>query len=600
MYKSFSDCKKILSDIEAIDFHLAKQITKGNELNNNLLVFHLVLACSYALRQGHTCIDFSLLANQTLWQHEDQNQSEQNGGFQFPSEPELIKAVQTHFEKSKDLALVFDNNRLYLRRYWQFECELAEMLSIRIQKPMPIDVAQAKLVVSQLFNQSTISPDWQKISVANALNKSMVFITGGPGTGKTTTVTKLLSTLLMLDASLTKIAMAAPTGKAAQRLSESITHSGNSLLQGGLINKDVFSKLTSEPTTIHRLLGVKVNSPNFKHNQSNLLDIDLLLLDEVSMIDLPLMTRLFKALPPNCRVIMLGDEQQLPSVAAGSILADIAPEKENSFSADNVQYLAALTNENLSASNTACDYVSKLQHSFRFSSEGGIGTLAKTVIGGDYQHSWHLLNQNDDELSLTNEKPLTSWLQSVINQYCQLFKLKTLNEAFNFLNSVKVLTPLRNGPYGVTSINEFIVEQLRLKSLVPVGNQPYAGQPIMILNNEPKLQLFNGDIGIMWPDEGGIFAFFPTAKGEFKKYSPSRLPPFESVYAMTIHKTQGSEFDHVYLLLPDTDSPILSRELLYTGITRAKSKLDMFASQAIWHDAVSRKTARYSGLSERL
>ena len=562
--------------------------------------------------------------------------------------------------------LVFNDNKLYLRRYFQFETDLGKAINARLAQQCQFDddiVAQA---IAKLFpshdNQQALTSelDWQKIAVANAINKNFSVIAGGPGTGKTYTVTKLLAALVMLNQSeqqrRTKnetivgsdlsIALVAPTGKAAQRLSESIVDAVAGF--SDLIDANVLAAIPTQAQTIHRLLGVLPNSPNFKHQEHNLLSYDIVLIDEVSMVDLPLMTRIFRALKPHAKVILLGDADQLPSVAAGSVLADIAPRPHGGYSAENNAYLAHVCQLNItqitdfftdsqSHEHAYFDYLTFLVKSRRFDGQGGIGLLASSVIQGDTKTSWGLLTNSvaDDSLATLAQLSLaqgelTQWLAPLVKHYYQPIEFcADVKAAFALLAQFRVLCATRQGDYGVEQLNELIKSYLGKNSSPYQQSQQalYHGQPIMINENDYRLGLYNGDIGIIWQvvdQEGNIhlMACFEDSAAEtlsdkahqengkpstdvfhgIRQILPSRLPKFESVYAMTIHKTQGSEFAHVAMVIssseksPGGGSKLLSRELLYTGITRAKKQLTIAANQKIWQQGVKAKVQRHSGL----
>ena len=555
--------------------------------------------------------------------------------------------------------IVLSHQRLYLRRYYQFEQALKQVVrERRTIKVKPVassvnsensasNVEAIKNIIASLFaelgqqNEAVNSDiDWQAVAVANAMNKDFAIIAGGPGTGKTYTVTKLLAALLMLASannnngehfSPPKISLVAPTGKAAQRLSESITAAVECFRSS--IDGKILNLIPKTAQTIHRLLGVIPEQVNFRHHQENLLDIDILLIDEVSMVDLPMMTRIFRALPSHTKVILLGDADQLPSVAVGSVLADFAPRPHQGYSALNHQYLTqvtgyqALPKDNAVRANdtqySAGDCVTFLMKSRRFDGEGGIGRIADHVINGQYQESWQLLQQstalnnpvlnsevatevvkNDTQLTLLSGN-IESWLTPLVEQYylC-LSQCKRVEDAFALLAKFRILSSTRKGPQGVESLNTLVIDILRDKGAIAFNRFEsnttlYASQPIMISENDYRLGLYNGDIGLLWRNsQGHLMAVFENAQGGYDWILPSRLPKFETVYAMTIHKTQGSEFEHVAMVLPEQkDNRLLSRELLYTGITRAKQHLSIASNQSVWQSGVSQQVKRHSGLA---
>lgn len=658
LYNHFSQVNDRIDGIVPIDYFFAKEmlasLSSGNEEQESL--FHLFLALSASLRAGHSCLPLDTVAGQQ-WgkafakqKTTEFNSDNQTGqlmshcGYLFPAlSPLQTLVLNLSIGEENNQLLVFENSRLYLRRYYQFERELGQAISQRLSQASQFDQSKITQCVSRLFPVTSQESelDWQKIAVANAINKNFSVIAGGPGTGKTYTVTKLLAALVMLDVeakqnnekSELNIALVAPTGKAAQRLSESIM----SAIDGfkDLIDANVLAMIPTQAQTIHRLLGVLSNSPNFKHDEANKLHYDVVLIDEVSMVDLPLMTRVFRALKDDAKVILLGDADQLPSVAAGSVLADIAPRPHNGYSETNIEYLAKVCQFNpkqvedissfsqASLKNKPCsDYLTFLLKSRRFDGEGGIGLIANSVINGDVKASWQLLNnaqaQASGQLSLATGE-FDNWLKPLVKQYYQpIESCEHITDAFALLTQFRVLCATRQGEYGVEKLNELIKGYLgKGQGLYQQSQQSlYHGQPIMINENDYRLGLYNGDIGIIWKviDQDGkahLMACFETSQTDasgkdqikVRKILPSRLPKFESVYAMTIHKTQGSEFAHVAMAISasqntaQTASKLLSRELLYTGITRAKKQLTIACNQPIWQQGVTAKVQRYSGLN---
>jgi exodeoxyribonuclease V alpha subunit len=677
VYNSFFQAQQQLADIEAIDYFFAKEMLTALNVSNDLstqvstnvstklsitqvqTLSHVLFALSVSLRSGHTCLPLTELAEKN-WAvaFDDQGQSSHQG-FIFPDKDSLFNCLTAlNISANAQQPIVFENNCLYMRRYYQFEQALAQEFKTRLTQRSPTSAENISRVLQQLFpavaNEQAQAIDWQQLAVANAMNKNFTVIAGGPGTGKTYTVTKLLAALVMLNTNnntselshdpVLEIALVAPTGKAAQRLSESIINT----IAGfkALIHESVLAAIPTDAKTIHRLLGVIPNSPNFRHDQNNQLSCDVLLIDEVSMVDLPMMARIFRALKSNAKIILLGDADQLPSVAVGSVLADIAPRPHSGYSPDNANYLAQVcqldvqqlndafnqTNQTNQRQNkqtqTHSDHLSFLVTSRRFDGEGGIGRLAAHVIKGEKSQSWQLLQTESknkaNQLALV-DGDLTTWLSPLIKEYYQgISKCNNIDDAFALLAKFRILCVTRQGEFGVDAINLWVKEQLAVNAAQPWGQsqQNYHGMPIMISENDYRLGLFNGDIGLLWrvginsshntsdnaishssrSHSDHLMAFFEQPKaadGEthYKTLLPSRLPKYDSVYAMTIHKTQGSEFAHVAMLLPkQSNSLLLSRELLYTGITRAKTQLTIASNKQTWQQGVMSEVKRYSGL----
>lgn len=684
IYNSFNQAAKQLSGLVAVDYFFAKEISESIAFStpvtaevlgsktylNQQQWFHLLVALSASLRDGHSCLPLAQVAGKRLFcdgtlnstdanekanekpsaataeaEIETKNKAEnetQQSGFLFSDSNTLTMLLaQLPLVAAEQQPIVLSHGRLYLRRYYQFEQELQQVVATRsviCAEPtddnatkVTRDVEQVSHIIATLFpglakQQSAdcgidCEIDWQAVAVANAINKDFAIIAGGPGTGKTYTVTKLLAALLMLasaDSAAPRIALVAPTGKAAQRLSESITKAVKGFR--GEIDDKVLDLIPEQAQTIHRLLGVIPEQVNFRHHQENLLAVDILLIDEVSMVDLPMMTRIFRALPASTKVILLGDADQLPSVAVGSVLADFAQRPHPGYSFDNYHYLSQVTGyQHLKQDNTSskgagqysqADCVTFLMKSRRFDGEGAIGRMANYVIQGQYQESWQLLQQsasiteNNKQLTWLSES-IETWLAPLVEQYyLPLSQCDTVQAAFALLAKFRILSPTRKGPQGVESLNALVMDILRDKGAITANrfdskNTLYSSQPIMISENDYRLGVFNGDIGLLWRNsQGHLMAVFENAQGDYDWILPSRLPAFETVYAMTIHKTQGSEFNHVAMVLPEQkDNKLLSRELLYTGITRAKQHLSIASNQQVWQTGVSGQVKRYSGLA---
>ncbi|MCJ8321729.1 MAG: exodeoxyribonuclease V subunit alpha [Colwellia sp.] len=648
IYSSFNQAQRNIAEITAIDYFFAKEMCDALFQNQTKIdseetgvIFHVLLCLSQSVRNGHSCLPLNSISGQRVGFHSDELGLVTHHGFNIPS----VDIMSEYLDKqaiSKDdkNLIVYQRGVLYLRRYYEFETELATYIQgklIRCDLSL-LHQEKIKKCIQTLFpQQDELEIDWQKIAVANAINKNFSIIAGGPGTGKTYTVIKLLAALLMLESNSSedsspdyipkaditplRIALVAPTGKAAQRLSESIIKAVDGF--NGKIASNILAAIPSDAQTLHRLLGVIPNSPNFKHHQDNLLSVDVLLIDEVSMVDLALMTRVFRALPQHTKVIMLGDADQLPSVSVGSVLADIAPRPHLGYSPDSISYLTKITNDdfvNKSEFKTLFKSVSRgnkipkhfadhlvfLTKSRRFDGDGGIGLLAKSVIAGQSDMSWKLLNSQPQTNDGNGKKELTllsididSWLPNLVKQYFeQMFTCNDVNEAFLLLAKFRLLCATRQGEFGVESLNDKVKLLLMAKGLIHNTDTLYQAQPIMISENDYRLGLYNGDIGVLWRNGSGhLMAVFETSTDELKWIMPSRLPTFTTVYAMTIHKTQGSEFDHVLMVLPkQSNNKLLSRELLYTGITRAKSYLSIATTFSVWQQGVEGQVKRFSGL----
>ncbi|MFG1495632.1 exodeoxyribonuclease V subunit alpha [Saccharospirillum sp. HFRX-1] len=583
------DLNRHLEGVAELDLLLAERLCEFLNCQDDWL-FHSLVGVSQALQQGHACLQLSHWAGRFEWRAEDDPDS----GYRFPALEEWIEKLSALPIGPDDNApVVFDLDRLYLRRYWRFETKLAAALGSRLNAPVDANLKTAKQVLTDLFGSSDTT-NWQQIAAANALLNRFTVIAGGPGTGKTFTVTRLLALLAATATDLPVIKLAAPTGKAAQRLGESIRAAKAGLL--GPVDMLTLDAIPETASTLHRLLGVIPNQLDFRHNDRNLLELDILVVDEVSMVDLPLMTRLFRALPEHARVIFLGDADQLPSVAAGSVLADLAERPHPGYSKARKTQLKQLGIGLENGSSGSADYLSYLYDSRRFGPNSGIGQLAREVIDGQSDASLATLKGEHSDVQWLGDNNLYAQIDAWTRTWYQpIAQAENLSEAFDRLFQFRLLCPTRVGPRGVEALNERIERQLN-----PNREPAYRGQPIMITENHYGVGLYNGDIGLLWPDDNGqLLAWFPEGESH-RPVAPGRLPRHETVYAMTIHKTQGSEFERVALVLPETPSAMLTRELIYTGLTRAKQELVVFGGEGVWLEGVRMRVERHSGLKERL
>jgi len=615
-----SRCMARLHDIEAIDYFLAKALHRTLGSDSETL-FHLLLAMHWMLRQGHACLVYADIADRLLWTDSDSGKA----GYRFDDVHALESCLQKLDLKAESgKPVVLECGRLYLRRYWRFETELAEAIRSRVQ-PQPLsqdELVVARETLTRLFPKAPIDTpvgsnqagetDWQAIAVANALNRRLSVISGGPGTGKTYTITRLLATLQSIARGQLRIAMAAPTGKAKQRLLESIADAKIKLAGEGL-SPPVLNSIPEDANTLHGLLGIRSNSTRLMHGPDNPLAIDLLLIDEVSMVDMPMMTRVLRALPDSAKLILVGDANQLPSIAVGSVLSDLVKIPHPGYSAATAETIADLTGYRVPCvSSTSQDYISFLYRNHRFDGKGGIGLLANEVINLDADSSWKRLqtalvgddlgdNASQEQLAYVAPESMGDWLEKAVEHYYhQIGTAPDIESAFEHLTRFRVLVPTRVGELGVETLNNKIEGLLALRNPEIKSGRHYHGRPIMITRNQHALKVYNGDVGLVWRDESGLLKAWFEQEGKIRSINLGLLYEVESVYAMTIHKTQGSEYGHVAILLPDQPGKLLSPELLYTGITRAKKRCYIGAAEAVWRSAMEKRMVRNSGLGERL
>jgi len=596
-----------------IDIHFALFVCSLSGADIPELLFAAALASSRT-RQGDICLDLSTLAGTQMLDETD--------GKTPVICPDLslwsAKLMESDVVGSPGdcKPLILDNKyRLYLFRYWDYQEKLANLIRKRVSNNEgTIDRAMLKDGLERLIpgkgNDNDI--DWQKIAAFTAVTKRLCVITGGPGTGKTAMIAAILALLLEQDEShRIRIALVAPTGKAAARLQESIENTKKHLSCSDSVKRAI----PTETSTIHRLLGTIPHSPYFRYNSNNKLAIDVVVVDEASMVDLALMSKLVQALPMESRLILSGDKDQLASVEAGAVLGDICDTGSNhSFSQGFCRDLKEVTGYEIDGygreqdGSHVQDCIIQLKKNYRFGSHSGIGLMSQAVNEGDDDRAVGLLQ--DDSFRDVTWKRLPSpddmsrvFRDTVIETYGACLKEDDVYTMFHLFNAFRILCAVRDGPYGVKVLNEVTENILRKERFIDGARRWYRGRPILITRNDYRLGLFNGDVGIVMPDsdaDNDLRVFFPASDGSVRKFHPMRLPEHETVYAMTIHKSQGSEFDRVFLLLPDRYSPVLTRELVYTGITRAQKNVTVFSSETIFRAAVARRIERTSGLRDSL
>lgn len=698
-----------------LDRHFALEMSHLHPSDSQQPLFILLCALlSQQLSSQHSCL---VLAHIVPLNPMAEQNSHCKISLSLEALTETLQSFDAVGQAGSNKPLILDNGRLYLQRYHQFETSVAASLirlSTSVSEHLTEDTshqeqtqtAKLRSLLDQLFpanvsdphsltrnalttnvitksegTQSTAPIDWQKVATATALGKKLSVITGGPGTGKTTTVTKLL--LLLQMESMQEIRLVAPTGKAAARLSESIKASKARLAKELSAHADVIDearnrnnqdfltalgRIPEEASTLHRLLGVIPNSPHFRHHQGNPLRLDLLIVDEASMVDLPMMYKLLSALPEHASLILLGDQDQLASVEAGAVLADICaglkmPVAPNNLAQNNIasnsqalwqmryskeqaERLSALTGFELtpyiSDTPKLGDSLCMLMHSHRFKGDAGIGLLASAVNRADLQGILQVWQQGPAELNWLEHSMVVSQTQAkvsepannvglnlLLEQACQQYGvyLSALNsdasnndvsnsdvgtrpstaDIIDSFNQYRILCAMRSGDYGVEGINQFVTQALANAKLIKPLQEFYLGRPIIIQSNDYNLGLFNGDIGLILQDEDKperLMAHFIKADGSLLKVLPARLPSHETCYAMTVHKSQGSEFSRVALVLPPNPSlaqwQLLTKELIYTAITRAKVHFTCLGTQHVFERASSQATQRASGLADRL
>ena len=514
---------------------------------------------------------------------------------------------------------VLHNNRLYLQRYFSYESSILASIQSCIASEKKLQQQRLQqLITHKDFIRSLSSPDsdirlteeekidWQQTAAIVGVLNNFTIITGGPGTGKTTTVAKMLAILFTIDPAF-KVALAAPTGKAAVRMAES--------LKGSKIDVDIAIKekfKTLVPTTIHRLLKYVPDSPYFKHDQTNPLVYDLVIVDEASMIDVALFSKLLAAIGPATRIILLGDKDQLASVEAGSLLGDLCQTQRrmNLMSAENVELINSfipVMEQQITigyieaADNVLSEHIIELKRSRRFTGDGGIGTFSKAVIHGRMDEIEAFVDEKRDKAVTIDTRYADDLFNDFIAGYEEYIGEKDISKALEKLNQLRVLCAIREGPQGLKAMNKKIESMLIKKGLVDNKIEFYNNRPIIVTRNYPELKLFNGDVGIIRPDSNGsLKAWFEDSDKNLRAVLPGYITSAETVFAMTIHKSQGSEYDKVLVMLPSSaGQPLLTRELLYTAITRAKKIVLLQASKETIMYTANKSVQRVSGIMER-
>ena len=568
----------------AIDRQAAAFLCRGVQCADGELSRIVVSLLSQAVGQGSICLALDEIASGTV----KAGEAEEVALPDLAGLRSLLGRLPAVGHPGERRPMVLDDaGRLYLYRYWRYEAKTAAFIErMASGDGLAIDEELLEDGLERLFPASACSgaEDFQRIAARAALHRRFSVISGGPGTGKTSTVVRILCLLLEQPGGLRgRIAMAAPTGKAAARLKSSISAMRLSLP----CTEAVRAVLPSEVTTIHRLLGPLPTG--FRHAASNQLPFDTVIVDEASMIDLPLMYALLDAMPPHARLILLGDRDQLASVEAGAVLGDTCRAGEAAGSAVD-----------------GC--ITLLKRSFRFSDSSGIGGLARAVNAGDEATAFDLLSKGSLPdicwISLADQGRMRSLLaEEIVNGYRASLEADTPTAALEFFDRFRVLCALREGPFGVAGLNRSIESLLSGAGLISPSGPFWPGRPVLVTENDPATRLYNGDTGMLLPDpaEGNALrAFFPGHEGTLRSLPPERLPRHETAFAITVHKSQGSEFDRVLLVLPPSDSPLLTRELVYTAITRAKSSIGIAADEAVFSAAVRRRIERRSGLCDLL
>ena len=589
-----------------LDRHFAGFMARVSRAPSQGLVLAAALV-SRLTREGHVCLDLS--------SQQPFPASETGDRFVFPEPGKWEKKLRQSGvvgAPGEHKPLILDHKgRLYLYRYWEYQEELAKGIKSRLTPES--HVSQMKSLrqgLNRIFPASKDGGlDWQKVAALAAVWRRFCVVAGGPGTGKTTTVAKILALLVEQSGHQRfRTALVSPTGKGAARLQETMKRVKETLAS----EERVKALIPDNASTIHRLLGPASGSPYFRFNAQNHLPVDAVVVDEASMVDLALMSKLVQALALEARFILLGDKDQLSSVEAGAVLGDICDTgRSHPFSKAFCEEVLKATGYEIKGATAApgmSDSIVALTRSYRFGDESGIASASRSVNEGDAEAALEILQDSrHGDLRwrpLPSPKSLPRALKDRgLEEFQYLFQVREPEEAFQRLDRFRILCALREGPFGVNTVNCVLEHLFREQKLIHGEGRWYRGRPILITQNDYNLHLYNGDIGIVLPDpgaDGELRAFFQVPDGALRAFRPVRLPEHETVYALTVHKSQASEFDRLLLILPDRDSPVLTRELIYTGITRAREGAEVWGHEKVFREAVGRRTARVSGLRDAL
>lgn len=569
---------------------------------------------SRAAEIGDVCLDLKAIAGRPLSELIETTES----GLMLPQWAQW----RTDLENSSVVGgpgdwtpLVLDRQgRLYLHRLFDFEQNLAIQLVRRSQQTVEtIDAAKLRKSLFRYFpNAGAGSPDWQRVAAVSAAMGGLTVISGGPGTGKTWAIGRILAVIAEQSPQKPpRTLLATPTGKAAARLGDALRESWEALPVSSAVRR----ALPTQASTIHRLLKIRSRGQKSTHDDGRWLPADLVFIDEASMVDLALMARLINAIPDTSRLVILGDRDQLASVEAGSVFGDLChPGAGERYTTAFAEKYRKMTGETLETSviegsteAPLLNAITVLRKNHRFGDTGMIGRLSREIASGNTEAVLELLARKEPgvEWLRPEDTSLAGMLTGKIPAaYRDLVNTDHPETALAALDRFRVLCPLRRGPFGVEMVNNLVESILREHYRMRGRESGFTSRPVMITRNDYSTRLFNGDCGIALsrPRSGDadLRVWFQSPEGTPRAFHLARIPEHETVFAMTVHKSQGSEYDEIIVVLPEEDSPVLSRELLYTAVTRARHRVTLWGGERVIRRMVNRKIKRSSGLRERL
>ncbi|QJC38730.1 exodeoxyribonuclease V subunit alpha [Enterobacteriaceae endosymbiont of Donacia fulgens] len=511
--------------------------------------------------------------------------------------------------------IILEDNCLYLYKIWDEENTIVK--NFLKNQCMLVEQDKIKNILKFLFINNNKDDFFQKQAICAALTHRISIISGSPGTGKTSIISKIIFTFIKIFNNPLKIRVVATTGKASVRLTQSINNFFKKISLN-LINKNEKKNIPKKATTIHNLLKMKIYTEDTLYNSQNKLNLDLLIIDEASMINFNLMSIILKSLSKKTKLILLGDEYQLPSIEYGNMFKDLCYFKNFFFTRKYFIWLNSITNNKLQENYNIPNFffrnfITVLQHNYRYPNNSGINKLAIMIKKGNIKKikKLFLLKKYNDinYINIMNEKNYKFMINSFINEYKKYFIfLKKNHNHKNILqkfNYYQIICAVKHGLFGTKTINNIIEQELFNKKIL-INNIKYhnwyIGRPIIINQNNNFLNLFNGDIGITFFDENDkkLKIKFLLANDKYQVISIKNLPPYDIAYAITTHKSQGSEFEKISLVLPNKFYPILTRELIYTAITRAKKKINIYSHKSIFYKAIKLKIKRFSNIKKKI
>lgn len=612
--KIISTLKKMVKQeiIKESDFYFSTTLFH----DYNASIIFLATCIIYFVRNGHICLPIILIQHKKVFCTDNIKLiNELWNRAKIQNKNWIQKLINNNNDVisngSHNTPLILHNKNIYTYKLWITEKKILEFI-LKEQDFTRIDQKQIKKILTNSLSE--ITNNIQKISIILSIINRIVFIIGGPGTGKTTIVSKILFFLTKIFTKNLNIQLTALTGKAANHLTKSIKKNLEKL---NLTKKFFF--INQKAITIHSLLDLKPNQTfNYIECQKKLSDLDVLIVDEASMIDIGIMEKLVTSIQKSTKIIFLGDYNQLPSICGGHILKDICSYYREGFSVHTTNLLKKLSNNNITVKtienypfSNINDKIIMLKKNYRCTVNSEIYKIYNILVKNktnDIQTLFNNIYYDIKFINLSNQKKYIEIISKITQSYKQywlsLKKKYPFIKIMNIFNNQKLLCILKNGLFGVTGLNSAIENEMKkigwIKNIIIVNNDAwYPGKPIMISKNNKKMNLVNGEFGITLLDKNNKLKVFFLSNEHQKKYYSipiNLIPEYKTNWAMTVHKSQGSEFFKVTLLLPKNNVSLLTKEIIYTAITRSKKKLTIYSEKNIFIEAIHKKIKRYSGI----